>query len=100
MRQGTRTESSSYRVCPKPAREYKPEPGALSAGGRFRKFAPRGGSSPKDIMESAEPMEELLRCDWGLCMPLWKFKCLGGGPPVTALAAARAVAAALSSLRF
>ena len=77
-----------------------PEPGALSAGGRFRKLGPSGGSSPRDIMESAEPMEELLRCDCALVMPRWKLRCRGGGPPVTALAAASAVAAALSSLLF
>ena len=59
-----------------------------------------GRSRARDIMESAEPMEELLRWAWEAGTPRGKFRCRGGGPPVTAFAAARAVAAALSSLLF
>lgn len=59
-----------------------------------------GGSMPSDTRESSEPTEEALRCGAEAAEPGELRDCTGrgGGPPVTAFAAATAVAAALSSL--
>ena len=57
-----------------------------------------GGSKPTDIRESREPSDEALRCGTVAAGDPRACADRGGGPPVTALAAATAVAAALSSL--
>ena len=80
-----------FRVLPWPPRR--------SPGARLRMAPLTGGSKPTDIRESREPSEEALRCGTVAAGDPRACADRGGGPPVTALAAATAVAAALSSLR-